>query len=147
MQTSFCPHGGGLEAHGPRASGTTQAPTETPTIGGRQMPVPHCPHAAPRSVQTGKGIVVVVVPGTTVVLVAVVVVVVESATGGLLAATQRPSAPQVPTTASPLVLHVANIARSSVALVATASLQVAPACWQQTRVAESGMSATQPDGH
>jgi hypothetical protein len=82
---------------------------------------------------------------TTVVLGVVVVVVVESATGGALAATQRPSVPQVPTTASPLVVHVPTVVRSSVALVATASVQVAPACWQQTGVAESGMSATQPD--
>ena len=74
-----------------------------------------------------------------------VVVVVESATGGALAGTHRPSLPQVPTTASPPVLHVANIARSSVALVATASVQVAPARWQQTGVVESGMSATQPE--
>jgi hypothetical protein len=88
--------------------------------------------------------VVMVVPGTTVVLV-VVVVVVESASGGALAATQRPSAPQVPTTASPLVLHAPTIAPSSVALVATASVQAAPARWQQRGVAESGTSATQPD--
>src|SRR5262249_21970868 len=128
MHTSFWPQVG---AHGPRASGTTQAPMETPTIGGMQMPLPQCPHATPKSVQTGEGIVVVVVPGTTVVLVVVVVVVVESATGGLLEATHRPSAPQVPTTASPLVLHVPTIARSSIALVATASVQTAPACWQQ----------------
>src|SRR5262245_2356097 len=74
-----------------------------------------------------------------------VVVVVESATGGSVAATQRPSGPQVPTTASPLVLHVPTIAPSSVALVATASVQTAPVCWQQMGVAESGMSAAQPD--
>src|SRR5262245_47861981 len=43
------------------------------------------------------------------------------------------------------MLHVLTVARSSVALEATASVQVAPACWQQTGVAESGMSATQPD--
>src|SRR5262245_52198549 len=142
MHTSLSPHGGGVGAHGPTVPGTTHAPMKVPASGSMHVPLPHWPQAPPMLTHTADGTVVVVVPGTVLVVVGGGTVVVVSATGGPLTGTQRPPLPHVPTTARPP--HVAARPESCEAVLATASVQAAPVCWQQRGVVEIAMSSTQP---